>query len=104
MPLFYKLDGLGKDTARVAGRLEALRQAMQTHPDGPQRSVPGKNVTDTLLLATWNLKEFEGGKNDWFALTPTLTTASAATSSCAFSAPAHLLSRNPQKPRSRWIR
>jgi hypothetical protein len=35
MPLFYKLDGLGKDTARVAGRLEALRQAMQTHPDGP---------------------------------------------------------------------
>jgi hypothetical protein len=64
MPLFYKLDGLGKDTARVAGRLEALRQGLQTHPDGPQRSVPNKNATDTLLLATWNLKEFEGGKND----------------------------------------
>jgi endonuclease/exonuclease/phosphatase family metal-dependent hydrolase len=26
--------------------------------------VPNKNATDTLLLATWNLKEFEGGKND----------------------------------------
>jgi endonuclease/exonuclease/phosphatase family metal-dependent hydrolase len=64
MPLFYRLDGLGKDTARVAGRLASLRQALQTHADGPERSVPDKNVTDTLLLATWNLKEFEGGKND----------------------------------------
>jgi endonuclease/exonuclease/phosphatase family metal-dependent hydrolase len=64
MPLFYRLDGLGKDTARIADRLEALRHTLQTHPDGPQRSVPSKNATDTLLLATWNLKEFEGGKND----------------------------------------
>ena len=64
MPLFYKLDGLGKDTARVAERLETLRNTLQNHPDGPQRSVPNKNATDTLLLATWNLKEFEGGKND----------------------------------------
>ncbi len=64
MPLFYKLDRLGKDTARVAGRLEALRNSLRNHPDGPQRSVPNKNATDTLLLATWNLKEFEGGQND----------------------------------------
>ena len=64
MPLFYKLDGLGKDTARVAGRLETLRNTLQNHPDGLLRSVPNKNATDTLLLATWNLKEFEGGKND----------------------------------------
>ena len=64
MPLFYKLDGLGQDTARVAGRLEALRNTLRNHPDGPQRSVPSKNATGTLLLATWNLKEFEGGKND----------------------------------------
>ncbi|MGD2184615.1 MAG: endonuclease/exonuclease/phosphatase family protein [Desulfobacterales bacterium] len=64
MPLFYELDGLGKDTTRVAGRLEALRNTLRNHPDGPDRSVPQKNATDTLLLATWNLKEFEGGKND----------------------------------------
>jgi endonuclease/exonuclease/phosphatase family metal-dependent hydrolase len=64
MPLFYNLDGLGKDTARVAGRLEDLRNTLQNHPDGPQRSVPNKNATDTLLLSTWNLKEFEGGKNN----------------------------------------
>ena len=56
MPLFYNLDGLGKDTVRVAGRLEGLRNTLQNHPDGPQRSVPNKNATDTLLLATWNLK------------------------------------------------
>lgn len=64
MPLFYSLDGFGKETARVAGRLEALRHTLHTHPDGPLRSVPGKNATETLLLATWNLKEFEGGQND----------------------------------------
>ena len=64
MPLFYKLDRFGNDTDRVAGRLKALRTALQNHPDGPERSVPPKNATDTLLLATWNLKEFEGGKND----------------------------------------
>ena len=64
MPLFYDLDGLGADTARVADRLAALRTAMQHHPEIPDRSVPGKNTTDTLLLATWNIKEFDGGDAD----------------------------------------
>ena len=64
MPLFYKLNRYGEDANRVAGRLKALRHAIQNHPDGAERSVPSKNATDTLLLATWNLKEFEGGRND----------------------------------------
>jgi endonuclease/exonuclease/phosphatase family metal-dependent hydrolase len=64
MPLFYRLDRFGNDAGRVAGRLKELRHTLQNHPDGPQRSVPSKNATDTLLVATWNLKEFEGGKND----------------------------------------
>ena len=64
MPLFYDLDELGTDTARVADRLAALRAAMQDHPAKPVQSVPGKNTTDTLLLATWNLKEFDGGDAD----------------------------------------
>ena len=64
MPLFYKLDRFGKYTVRVAGRLEALHNTLKSHPDGPKRSVPKRNATDTLLLATWNLKEFEGSKND----------------------------------------
>ncbi len=64
MPLFYDLENFGEDTGRVAGRLKALRHTMQNHPDGPERSIPDKNATDTLLLATWNLKQFEGGRND----------------------------------------
>jgi hypothetical protein len=64
MPLFYRLDRFGEDAGRVAGRLEKLRGTLQNHPDGSKRSVPPKNATDTLLVATWNLKEFEGGKND----------------------------------------
>lgn len=64
MPLFYELDRLGKDTGRVAGRIKTLRGTLQNHPEGAKRSVPDKNATDTLLLATWNLKHFEGGRND----------------------------------------
>jgi endonuclease/exonuclease/phosphatase family metal-dependent hydrolase len=64
MPLFYDLDGFGNDTARVAGRLAALRTGMQHHSEIPEQRVPDKNATDTLLLATWNLKEFDGGAID----------------------------------------
>ena len=64
MPLFYDLDGLGTDAARAADRLAALRTAMQNHPAIPDQSVPGKNTSDTLLLATWNIKEFDGGQAD----------------------------------------
>jgi endonuclease/exonuclease/phosphatase family metal-dependent hydrolase len=64
MPLFYDLDGLEDDTARVADRLAALRTAMQNHPTIPDQSIPGKNTSDTLLLATWNIKDFGGSDAD----------------------------------------
>jgi endonuclease/exonuclease/phosphatase family metal-dependent hydrolase len=64
MPLFYDLDGFGDGTARIAGRLATIRAAMQADPDDPNQRVPGKNATDTLLLATWNLKTFVGGPAD----------------------------------------
>jgi hypothetical protein len=64
MPLFYNLDGFGDDTSRVAGRLAAIRETMQHHPQEPDQRVPDKNATDTLLLATWNLKAFDGGTAD----------------------------------------
>jgi endonuclease/exonuclease/phosphatase family metal-dependent hydrolase len=64
VPLFYDLDSFGNDTARVAGRLAAIRERMQHHSQGPPQSVPSKNATDTLLLATWNLKAFDGGDAD----------------------------------------
>ena len=64
MPLFYKLDGFGEDTARIAGRLAALIDALQNDPEEEARCVPDKNATETLLLATWNLKAFDGGASD----------------------------------------
>ena len=64
MPLFYNLDGLGADASRVADRLAALRRAMQNHPTIPDQSVPDKNTSNSLLLATWNIKEFDGGLAD----------------------------------------
>jgi endonuclease/exonuclease/phosphatase family metal-dependent hydrolase len=64
LPLFYDLDGFGEDTARIADRLAELRKAMQHGSEIPERCVPDKNATDTLLLATWNLKEFDGGAAD----------------------------------------
>ena len=64
MPLLYDIDGLGSDTRRVAGRLARLRTAVRNHPTDPAQSVPEKNVSDTLLLATWNLQAFEGGDAD----------------------------------------
>ena len=42
----------------------AVREMIRNHPAGPARSVPDRNATDTLLLATWNLKEFAGGESD----------------------------------------
>ena len=64
MPLYYDLDGFGDDTARIAGRLAALRNALQNDPEEAERRIPEKNATDTLLLATWNLKAFDGGDAD----------------------------------------
>ena len=64
MPLFYDLDEFGDDTARIARRLAALRTAMQHNPQKPDQCVPRKNATETLMLATWNLKAFDGGDAD----------------------------------------
>ena len=64
MALFYDLDGFGSDTARIAGRLADIRAAMENHPSDDNQSVPSKNVSDTLLLATWNLQRFDGGDSD----------------------------------------
>ena len=64
MPLFYDLDGFGADTPRVSQRLIDLRSALQHHVEDENQSVPAKNVSDTLLLATWNLQAFDGGKPD----------------------------------------
>jgi hypothetical protein len=28
----------------------------------PEPQIPGRSATDTLLLATWNIREFDSGK------------------------------------------
>ena len=60
MPLFYDLKGFGSDAGRVAQGLSRLRSALRDET-GPRLGVPQRNVTDTLLIATWNIQAFRGG-------------------------------------------
>ena len=64
MPLHYDLDGFGTDAARIAGRLTELRERLANQPAIEAQSVPIKNATDTLILASWNLQAFNGGDGD----------------------------------------
>ncbi len=64
MPLFYNLDGFGDDTDRVARRLMDIRARMRNHPEDANQRAPAKNVSDTLLVATWNIQAFDGGEAD----------------------------------------
>ena len=65
MPLFYDLDGLkAPRRKRIAKHLAALREGLANHPDGQNSSVPPRNMSDTLLLATWNLQAFDVGDAD----------------------------------------
>ena len=64
MPLFYDLDGFNDDTPRVAGRLKAIREMLQNSPGRPEGSIPPKNASASLLLATWNLQAFDGGESN----------------------------------------
>ena len=65
MPLFYDLDGLSAQRRkRAAGRLGALRDSLTGDPAAQGSSVPPRNMSDTLLLATWNLQAFDGGEAD----------------------------------------
>jgi endonuclease/exonuclease/phosphatase family metal-dependent hydrolase len=54
MPLYYRLDGTTPDGKRTAAGLLRLREQM--------KEIPPKDVSDTLLLATWNIREFDSAK------------------------------------------
>lgn len=65
MPLFYNLDGMkAPRRKRIAKRLIALRDALANNTKIPNNGVPPRNMSDTLLLATWNLQAFDGGDAD----------------------------------------
>ncbi len=54
---YYNLKTIADETARhrtIAG-LQRLRPALDA-------AIPQRSVTDTLLLATWNIREFDSGK------------------------------------------
>lgn len=53
MPFYYKIDSESADGRRTAERLLAIRQKFID--DG----VPQRTLNDTLLLATWNIREFD---------------------------------------------
>ncbi len=57
MPFYYNIDSTTRAGRRSATRLLALRDAIETTDN-----VPARTLNDTLLLATWNIREFGAGK------------------------------------------
>ena len=56
MPMYWQLKQLAKDDRkRVIDRISALRKHIA-------RSVPRRTASDTLLLATWNIRDFDSNK------------------------------------------
>jgi hypothetical protein len=65
MPNYTGLKRISDDTVRgrVIDGIEALR-------DGLARQVPSRLATDSLLLATWNIREFDSTKFGWRSAEP----------------------------------
>ena len=57
MPFYYKIDSSSREGRRSAQRLLDIQDALEA-PD----NVPPRTLNDTLLLATWNIREFGAGK------------------------------------------
>ncbi len=57
MPFYYGLKGFkDADRARTIGGIRSLREGLQ------KSGVPARNLTNTALLATWNIREFDSPK------------------------------------------
>ncbi len=57
MPFYYKIDSSSTEGRRSAQRLLDLQDALEA-PD----NVPLRTLNDTLLLATWNIRDLGAGK------------------------------------------
>ena len=69
MPYYPGLKQI-KDAAmrkRTIAGLQRLRPALVA-------AIPPRTATDTLLLATWNIREFDAGQKATFAATSLITT------------------------------
>lgn len=56
MPFYYNLDGRNANDNRTAQGILRLKEGFA------QEKIPKKTVSETLLLASWNIREFESGK------------------------------------------
>ncbi|MDP6443123.1 MAG: endonuclease/exonuclease/phosphatase family protein [Pirellulaceae bacterium] len=65
MPFYYSLQDFSEaDQPRVAGRLLALRNLLEfgvgsAGEDDYIAPIPQRTINETLLLATWNIREFD---------------------------------------------
>ena len=58
MPFYWRLKRRSKtDRARIVGNLQALREDLSE-----VGGVPPRTVKNTLLLASWNLRDFDSNK------------------------------------------
>ena len=56
MPFYYSIDGRKPEEKRIAEGLLRLKDAFATE------KLPKRSVEETLLLATWNIREFDSEK------------------------------------------
>jgi len=56
MPIYYSIDGRKENEKRIAEGLLRLKAAVVT------AKIPKRNIDDTLLLGTWNIREFDSSK------------------------------------------
>ena len=62
MPFYYNLNATDPDDQRTAQRLLELRAKLQQPLQEGGYGVPARTLNETLLLATWNIREFDSSK------------------------------------------
>lgn len=56
MPIYLSIDASKEGERRIAEGLLKLKEAFE------KVDIPERNLSDTLLLATWNIREFDSTK------------------------------------------
>jgi endonuclease/exonuclease/phosphatase family metal-dependent hydrolase len=56
MPFYYQIDNSKKEERRIAGNLLKLKGSFE------KKNIPERSIDKTLMLATWNIREFDNEK------------------------------------------
>lgn len=60
MPFYDQIDERTPEGKRTLEGLERLRRQLEDPDEGDEtKRLPARNLNDTLLLATWNIREFD---------------------------------------------